>query len=55
MEVVMKRNQISVPLDPKLRELVERAAAREDRTMAGWIRRIIAEAARAADGERRAA
>jgi len=39
MEIVMKRNQISVPLDPKLRELVELAAKREDRTVASYVRR----------------
>jgi hypothetical protein len=37
-----------VPLDPELREYVERMAAREDRSLAGQIRHFVAEAARAA-------
>jgi uncharacterized protein (DUF1778 family) len=56
MEVAMKRNQISVPLDPKLRELVERAAEREDRTVANYVRHLIAQAVRnAGPGAQRAA
>jgi hypothetical protein len=55
-DVMAKREQISVPVNPELRNAVERAAAREDRTVANWIRRVIAEAVRkAADGEQRAA
>lgn len=42
-----REHQISVPLDPRLREFVERAAAREDRTMAQMIRHLVAEAERA--------
>jgi hypothetical protein len=38
-----KREQISVPLDPELREYVERTAAKEDRSAAGQIRHLIAE------------
>lgn len=41
-----KREQVSVPLPAELREFVERAAVREDRTLAGQIRHLIAEAAR---------
>jgi hypothetical protein len=40
-------HQVSVPLDPELREFVEQSAAREDRTVAGQVRHLIAEAARA--------
>jgi hypothetical protein len=39
-------NQVSVPLDPELRAFVERAAEREDRSVAGQIRHLVAEAAR---------
>lgn len=42
----MRNHQVSVPLDPALREFVEQAAEREDRTMAGQIRHLVAEAAR---------
>lgn len=38
--------QISVPLDENLRAFLERLAAREDRTLAGQIRHLVAEAAR---------
>jgi hypothetical protein len=52
----MHENQISVPVDPALRAFVEREAQRENRTMANWIRRLIAEAARrAAEQSERAA
>jgi hypothetical protein len=55
-EIVMKREQITIPLDPALREFVERAAAEQDRTMAGQVRHLIAEAARRSqEQERRAA
>jgi hypothetical protein len=50
-----KREQISVPVNSELRDQVERAAARENRTVANWIRHIIAQAVRKTDGERRAA
>ncbi len=49
-----KREQVSVPLDPALRQFVERAAEREDRTLAGQIRHLVAEAARAETTERAA-
>ena len=38
--------QVSVPLTRELREFVERAAEREDRSVAGQIRHFVAEAAR---------
>jgi hypothetical protein len=45
--------QISVPLPPELRAFVVREAQREDRSQASVIRRLVAEAARAAQaGER---
>jgi hypothetical protein len=43
----MKAEQVSVPLSRELREFVERQAAREDRSVAGQIRHLVAEAARA--------
>jgi hypothetical protein len=46
MSSPMKRAQVSVPLDPELREFIERAAEREDRWIAGQIRHFVAEAAR---------
>ena len=33
-----RREQISVPLDPELRAAIERAAAAEQRTVAGQVR-----------------
>jgi hypothetical protein len=45
-----KREQVSVPLGPQLRAFVEQTAAREDRTVAGQIRHLVAEAARRAAG-----
>jgi hypothetical protein len=50
-----KREQVSVPLDPELRAFVERAAEREDRSLAGQIRHLIAQAARAAQMQGEAA
>ena len=41
-----RENQISVPIDADLRAFAERAAAREDRTVAQWVRHLVAEAAR---------
>lgn len=41
-----RENQISVPVSSELRAFVEREAAREDRTVAGQVRHLIAEAAR---------
>jgi hypothetical protein len=51
----MKREQVSVPLPPQLREYVEERAAREDRSIAGVIRHLIAEAARNSEMRERAA
>jgi len=50
-----KPNQVSVPLDPELRAFVERAAEREDRSIAGQIRHLVAEAARRSEMQERAA
>jgi hypothetical protein len=41
-----RENQVSVPLPAELREFLERQAAREDRSLAGQIRHLIAQAAR---------
>ena len=46
-----RREQVTVPLDPALRAFVEREAEREDRTMAAWIRRLVAQAQRQAQGQ----
>jgi hypothetical protein len=53
----MKRQgQVSVPLDPELRQFVEREAERQDRSIAAQIRHYVAERAReAASQEARAA
>ena len=46
-----KRNhQITVPIEGELRAFVEAEAARQDRTLAGQVRHLIAEAARQAGG-----
>ena len=48
--------QVSVPLPPELRAFVAREAQWEDRSQASVIRRLVAEAARAAQsGEHEAA
>jgi hypothetical protein len=41
-----RENQLSVPIDPELRMFVERRAIKEERSVAGVIRRILGEAAR---------
>jgi hypothetical protein len=41
----MHENQLSVPLAPPLRDYVRRAAERENRTMANWVRSLIIKAA----------
>lgn len=46
-----RRNQISVPVDPALREFVEREAEREDRSLAAQVRHVLAEAARKAQAK----
>ncbi len=45
------RQRLHRALDPQLRAFVEQTAAREDRTIAGQIRHIVAEAARVATRE----
>jgi hypothetical protein len=50
----MRENQISVPVEPALRKFVEREAQRENRTIANWVRHLIAEAARQAEQGRAA-
>lgn len=46
-----KRNLLSVPVDPAMREFIEREAEREHRSVAGQIRHLVAEAARKAQTE----
>ena len=48
-ESPMRCQQVSVPLPADLRLWIEAQAELEDRTLAGQIRHLIAEAARAAD------
>jgi hypothetical protein len=50
-----KREQISVPLDPALRREIERVAAAEERSVAGQIRRWIADGLRATEQRSEAA
>ncbi len=47
-----KRDQLSVPMPPELRELTEEMARREDRTMASLVRHLILEAARNTEPQR---
>jgi hypothetical protein len=49
-----KREQVTVPLDRELREFVERVAEREDRSVAGVIRHLVAQAARRLEQEQAA-
>jgi hypothetical protein len=44
-----KRQQITIPINEELREFIERAAAKEDRSVASMVRRLIAEAARSSE------
>jgi hypothetical protein len=44
----MRREQISVPMPVALREFAEQEARRDDRSVASWIRHLVAEAARRA-------
>jgi hypothetical protein len=39
-----RREQLSVPLSADLRRAVEAAAAAEDRPVASWVRRLLANA-----------
>jgi len=50
----MKQLQVSVPLPAELREFVEKQAKTEDRSVAGVIRRLVADAARRAQGRQQA-
>jgi hypothetical protein len=50
----MAKQKVSVPLDRSLREFVEAQAQAEDRSVAGQIRHLVAEAARQAQQERAA-
>jgi hypothetical protein len=49
-----KREQVTVPLDRELREFVERVAEREDLSVAGVIRHLVAQAARQQSREKTA-
>jgi hypothetical protein len=48
-----RENQVTVPLTADLRDYVERIAEREDRTLAGAIRHLVAEAARRSEQQGR--
>ena len=51
-----QREQLSIPIDPALREQVEHVARREERTVAQQVRRWIADGlARAAEQQHQAA
>jgi hypothetical protein len=50
----MKNGQVSVPLPDDLRAYVRRQAEREDRSVASVIRRLVAQAAAAAEAPGRA-
>jgi predicted DNA-binding protein len=39
-----RRDQISVPLDPELRERLELVALREHRTIASYVRHVVVKA-----------
>ena len=43
-----KRNQVTISVDPELRQFLEAKAQAEDRSLAGQIRHVLAEAARRA-------
>jgi hypothetical protein len=43
----MRDKQVSVPLPAELRKFVERIASEQDRSIAGVIRHLVAQAARA--------
>jgi len=51
----MREHQVSVPLPPELRRFIEQQAAEQDRTLAGQIRHLVAEAARSAQAREQAA
>ena len=50
-----RESSITVPLPTPLREFVERQARQSDRSMAGVIRHVLAEAARQAEPQEQAA
>jgi len=50
-----KREQVTVTLDPALREFIERAAERETRSVSAQIRHLVVEAARKSGNEQVAA
>jgi hypothetical protein len=50
-----RREQISVPINPGLREEIERVAAAEERSVAQQVRKWIAEGLRAAEQHRQVA
>ena len=47
----MVKQQVIVRLDPALHAYVQREAEREDRSLSGVVRRLVAEAARRAQGQ----
>jgi hypothetical protein len=49
---LQRQQQISIPVDPELKARLEAAAAREDRPVASYVRRIVM---KALDGEREGA
>jgi hypothetical protein len=51
MAVEQRREQLSVPVDSGLRAAVERAAEREHRTVASFVRHVIAQAVEQQPGE----
>ncbi len=51
----MAKRTVSVPIDQALRQFLEAKAHAEDRSLAGQIRHLLAEAARQAASEREAA
>jgi hypothetical protein len=50
-----KREQISIPVDRELREVLEREAAREHRTLSGQVRHLLCEAVQRTEQEGQAA
>jgi predicted DNA-binding protein len=44
------RQQLSVPIDPETKRRLEAAAAREDRPLASYVRRIVLKALDERDG-----
>jgi hypothetical protein len=46
-----RREQVTVPMPAELRAFIEREAERQDRTVAGQIRHLVAEAARQSENQ----